>query len=180
MPRGWSLSILIGFCILNPQAIKQQLILYAVEKTSLVAPELRGFFCFFSCKWLAESDSSTVQSNIENGTWQLNASANWMHTLWPLGWDLIVIGNPRIEHYNKYKEREICWGQMLKREDARRGKKGEVEEPGIMEPVRMTGPSREALVKTCIFGKISILFYLTQLLSPEEKNPIWSCRGRRG
>lgn len=45
--RGWSLFILIGFCILDPQAIKKQLKIYALEETlSLVAPELRIFFCF--------------------------------------------------------------------------------------------------------------------------------------
>lgn len=52
---------------------------------------------------------------------------------------------------------------MQNSEELRRGKKGEVEEPGIMEPVGM------ALAKPCIFGKISLLFYLTWLLSPQKK-----------
>jgi len=95
-----------------------------------------------------------------------------VHTLWPLARGLTVIGNPRTEHCNKYKEREIYWGQKPKREEVKRGEKGEVEEPGIMEPVTMLGPSREALVMMCIFGKISMLFYFTQLLSLEEKKII--------
>jgi len=47
MSGRWSLSILIRFCILDTQSIKQQFILYALQKTlSLVAPELRVFFYF--------------------------------------------------------------------------------------------------------------------------------------
>lgn len=65
---------------------------------------------------------------------------------------------------------------MLKTEQGRRRKKGEVELPGIMEPVRLPDPSREALVKTCISGKVSMLCCFTQLLSPEEKKTMGSCR----
>lgn len=179
MSGGWSLSILIVFYILDPQAIKQPLVLYVFGKMlSLVATELQVFFYFSSWKWLSESDSSTVESNIQKGTWQLNASATLGTYTVAIAWDLTVTGNPRIEHYNKYKE--IYWGQMLKREEVRRGKMGEVQEPEITKPVRMPGPSRETLVKTSIFGKISILYYLTQLLSPEEKKTIWYCRGMQG
>lgn len=118
------------------------------------SPRDKNFLLFFSCKWLSESDPSTAQSNIQNGTWQLNGSANWVCTLWPSAWGLTAIGNPRSEHYSKYKEREKHIGHKCWREEGRRWEKDEVEEPGIMEPVRMPGLSREALVITCTFGKI--------------------------
>lgn len=58
-------------------------------------------------------------------------------------------------------------------------KKGKVEEPGIVKLVRMPDFSMKAVVKTCILCKISILFYLTESLDPEEKKTVQSCRGRK-
>lgn len=49
---------------------------------------------------------------------------------------------------------------MLKREEVRRGGRGEVEEPGTTEPVRMPGPSKEALVIPCIYS-VRFQFYFT-------------------
>lgn len=67
--------------------------MYALEETLyLVAPELRVFFYFSpSCKWLTDNDSSTVQGNIQNGTWEQMAPAKWVHIPQPLAWDLTVL-----------------------------------------------------------------------------------------
>lgn len=49
---------------------------------------------------------------------------------------------------------------MLKREEVRRGERGKVEEPETTEPVRMLGPSKEALVIPCIYS-VRLQFYFT-------------------
>lgn len=48
---------------------------------------------------------------------------------------------------------------MLKREQVRR-ERGKVEEPETTEPVRMLGPSKEALVIPCIYS-VRLQFYFT-------------------
>lgn len=133
-------------------------------------PRAKCFLLFFSCKWLSEGDSS-MERNFHNRNWKLNASANWVHALRPFTWGLTVIGNPGTENYSRYKEAEIKWGRMLKREEVRRGERGKVEEPETTEPVRMPGPSKEALVIPCIYS-VRLQFYFTQLWGQKKGRKI--------